>query len=161
VREQVMSESGSVIESVLQERRKFPPPPDFAQQAHVKSFTDYQRMYDQAAKDPEGFWAGIASSYVEWFTPWERVLDWDPPFAKWFIGGTLTVSHNCLDRHLTTWRRNKAALIWEGEPGDTRTLTYHELHREVCRAANALESLGVRKGDCVGIYMPLIPEIAI
>ena len=156
-----MSESGSVIESVLQERRKFPPPPDFAQQAHVKSFADYQRMYDQAAKDPEGFWAGIASSHLEWFTPWERVLDWSPPFAQWFVGGTLNVSHNCLDRHLTTWRRNKAALIWEGEPGETRTLTYHELHREVCRAANVLKSLGVQKGDRVGIYMPLIPEIAI
>jgi acetyl-CoA synthetase len=156
-----MSESGSVIESVLQERRKFPPPPDFAQQAHIKSFADYQRMYDQAAADPEGFWAGVASSHVEWFSPWRRVLDWDPPFAKWFVGATLNVSHNCLDRHLTTWRKNKAALVWEGEPGDTRTLTYHDLHREVCRAANVLKSLGVTKGDRVGIYMPLVPEIAI
>jgi acetyl-CoA synthetase len=156
-----MSESGSVIESVLQERRKFPPPPDFAQQAHVKSFSDYQRMYDQAAADPEGFWAGVASSQIEWFSPWHRVLEWNPPFAKWFVGGTLNLSHNCLDRHLGTWRRNKAALIWEGEPGDSRTLTYHELHREVCRAANVLKSLGVQKGDRVGIYMPLVPEIAI
>jgi acetyl-CoA synthetase len=156
-----MSQSSSVIESVLQERRKFPPPVDFAEQAHVKSFADYRKMYDAAAKDPEGFWAGIASSYLEWFEPWQRVLEWEPPFAKWFVGGKLNVSHNCLDRHLGTWRRNKAALIWEGEPGDSRTLTYHELHREVCRAANVLKSLGVGKGDRVGIYMPLVPEIAI
>ena len=156
-----MSQSGTVIESVLQERRKFPPPATFAEQAHVKSFADYEKMCEQADKDPEGFWAGIASSHLDWFEPWQKVLEWEAPFAKWFVGGKLNVSHNCLDRHLTTWRRNKAALIWEGEPGDSRTLTYQQLHREVCRAANVLKSLGVKKGDRVGIYMPLVPEIAI
>lgn len=98
---------------------------------------------------------------MHWFQPWEKVLDWQPPFAQWFVGGKLNIAYNCLDRHLSTWRRNKAALIWEGEPGDSRTLTYAQLHREVCQFANVLKQLGVQKGDCVGIYMPMIPEAAI
>ena len=156
-----MSDSGAVIESVLKERRKFPPSPEFASQAHIKSFEEYQALCAEAENDLEGFWAKIAEENLTWFKKWDKVLDWDVPFAKWFVGGELNVSYNCLDRHLSTWRRNKAALIWEGEPGDRRTITYHELHREVCRAANVLKSLGVKKGDRVGLYMPLVPELAI
>ncbi|HZR83276.1 MAG TPA: acetate--CoA ligase [Candidatus Binatia bacterium] len=155
-----MSDKSGLIESVLQERRKFDPPPAFAHEAHVKSFAEYQRLYDQAERDPEAFWAEIARS-LDWFHPWHQVLEWKAPFAKWFVGGKLNVSHNCLDRHLQTWRRNKAALIWEGEPGDSRVLTYHDLHREVCKAANVLKGLGVEPGDRVGLYMPLVPELAI
>ncbi len=156
-----MSEAKTVIESVLREDRKFAPPEEFARDAHVKSFADYEKMYAASERDPEGFWAGIASSYLDWFTPWKTVLEWQPPFAKWFSGGTINASYNCLDRHLGTWRRNKAALIWEGEPGDSRVLTYQQLHREVCQAANVLKNLGVKAGDRVGLYMPLIPELAI
>ncbi|MDG2305378.1 MAG: acetate--CoA ligase [Candidatus Binatia bacterium] len=156
-----MSDSGVVIESVLKERRKFPPPADFASEAHVKSMEQYREMCAEAEKDPEAFWAKIAEEHVSWFQKWDKVLDWDVPFAKWFVGGKLNVSYNCVDRHLDTWRKNKAALIWEGEPGDRRTITYFELHREVCKAANVLKSLGVCKGDRVGLYMPLVPELAI
>jgi acetyl-CoA synthetase len=156
-----MSEARSVIESVLKEDRKFPPPAEFARDALIKSFADYEKMAAAAERDPEGFWAGIASSELEWFAPWTKVLDWQPPFAKWFVDGKINVSHNCLDRHLGTWRKNKAALIWEGEPGDSRVLTYQQLHREVCCAANVLKGLGVKAGDRVGLYMPLVPELAI
>src|SRR5215472_7480364 len=124
-----MSETGAVIESVLQESRKFPPPADFSSRAHVKGLAEYRQLYERAARDPEAFWAEVARSHLDWATPWTKVLEWKPPFAKWFIGGKLNVSHNCLDRHLGTWRKNKAALLWEGEPGDRRTLTYQELHR--------------------------------
>src|SRR6185369_15267700 len=124
-----MSEKTGLIESVLQEKRKFDPPSDFAAAAHVKSFAEYEKLYAAAERDPEGFWAGVATDSLDWFHPWTQVLDWKPPFAKWFVGGKLNVSHNCLDRHLHTWRRNKAALIWEGEPGDSRILTYQDLHR--------------------------------
>ncbi len=149
------------IESILQEKRLFNPPAEFSQKAHIKSLEDYQRLYDRAKADPEKFWAELAEQELHWFQKWDTVLDWQPPFAKWFVGGKLNIAYNCLDRHLTTWRRNKAALIWEGEPGDSRTLTYAQLHREVCQFANALKQLGVQKGDRVGIYMPMIPEAAI
>jgi acetyl-CoA synthetase len=156
-----MSESKTVIESVLQEQRKFSPPSEFSAQAHVGSMEQYREMCADAEKDPEAFWARIADEHLDWFRKWDKVLEWDVPFAKWFVGGQLNVSHNCIDRHLTTWRKNKAALIWEGEPGDQRVLTYQQLHREVCKAANVLKSLGVQKGDRVGLYMPLVPELAI
>jgi acetyl-CoA synthetase len=117
-------------------------------------------VYERAAKDPEAFWAGFASE-LEWMRPWDTVLDWQPPHARWFVGGQLNASVNCLDRHVRTSRRNTAALIWEGEPGDRRTLTYWDLYRQVCQCANVLKSLGVRKGDRVAIYLPLIPELAI
>ena len=117
-------------------------------------------IYAQAAADPEAFWASFAAE-LEWVTPWTRVLDWQPPYAKWFVGGRINASANCLDRHVRTARRNKAALIWEGEPGDRRTLTYSELLRDVSRFANVLKSLGVKKGDRVALYLPLIPELAI
>ncbi|WP_448570477.1 acetate--CoA ligase [Trichothermofontia sp.] len=153
--------SQPTIESILQENRLFHPPAAFAQAAHIDSLAAYEQLYDQAQADPAGFWAKLAEQELHWFEPWQQVLDWQPPHVKWFVGGKLNISYNCLDRHLTTWRRNKAALIWEGEPGDSRTLTYAQLHREVCQFANVLKQLGVRKGDCVGIYMPMIPEAAI
>ena len=153
--------SQPTIESILQEKRLFHPSAAFSQNAHIKSLEDYQRLYEKAKADPQAFWADLADTELHWFQKWDTVLDWQPPFAKWFVNGKLNISYNCLDRHLTTWRRNKAALIWEGEPGDSRTLTYAQLHREVCQFANALKHLGVQKGDLVGIYMPMIPEAAI
>lgn len=153
--------SQPTIESILHEKRSFPPSPEFSAQARIKSMEDYQALYDAAAADPEGFWGDLAEKELEWFQKWDKVLDWNPPTAKWFVGGQLNISHNCLDRHLGTWRKNKAALIWEGEPGDSRTLTYAQLHREVCQMANVIKSFGVQKGDVVGIYMPMIPEAAI
>lgn len=153
--------SSPTIESILQEGRTFPPPAEFSQQAQIKSLQQYEQICAQAKADPEKFWADLAGQELHWFQSWDKVLDWQPPFAKWFVNGKLNISYNCLDRHLTTARRNKAALIWEGEPGDSRTLTYAQLHREVCQFANALKQLGVKKGDVVGIYMPMIPEAAI
>jgi acetyl-CoA synthetase len=143
------------LSTLLSETRRFPPSPAFASQANAKP-----ELYQAAEKDRLRFWEDQARE-LEWMTPWNKVLEWTPPHAKWFVGGRLNVSANCLDRHLRTARRNKAAIIWEGEPGDRRTLTYWELHREVCRAANALKSLGVKKGDRVAIYLPMIPEAAI
>jgi acetyl-CoA synthetase len=151
----------TVIESTLKEERLFPPPSEFAQKAHIKSFADYQKLYDYAKNEPERFWAQLAETELHWFRKWDQVLDWQPPFAKWFVGGKLNVSYNCLDRHLESEKRDKTALIWEGEPGDVRTFTYAQLHEEVCRMANVLKKLGVEKGDRVGIYLPMIPEAAI
>ncbi|MBV9388089.1 MAG: acetate--CoA ligase [Chroococcidiopsidaceae cyanobacterium CP_BM_ER_R8_30] len=153
--------SQSTIESILQEKRLFPPDAEFSQNAHIKSLADYQHLCNQAKTDSQKFWAELAEQELHWFQKWNKVLDWQPPFAKWFVDGKINISYNCLDRHLTTWRKNKAALIWEGEPGDSRTLTYSQLHREVCQFANALKQLGVQKGDRVGIYLPMIPEAAI
>jgi len=153
--------SQPTIESILQEKRIFPPPAEFSQKAQIKSLEEYQQLYEKAKADPQKFWADLAETELDWFQKWDTILDWQPPFAKWFVGGKINISYNCLDRHLTTWRRNKAALIWEGEPGDSRTLTYAQLHREVCQFANVLKQLGVQKGDRVGIYMPMIPEAAI
>jgi acetyl-CoA synthetase len=153
--------SQDTIESILQEKRLFQPPAEFSQKAHIKSLEEYQALYDKAKADPQAFWAELATQELHWFQKWDAVLDWQPPFAKWFVNGKINISYNCLDRHLTTWRKNKAALIWEGEPGDSRTLTYAQLHREVCQMANVIKELGVQKGDRVGIYMPMIPEAAI
>ncbi|HJZ83436.1 MAG TPA: acetate--CoA ligase [Pyrinomonadaceae bacterium] len=149
------------IESVLHEERVFHPPKAFADQAHIKSMTELEALRAEADRDPEGFWARLAASELHWFKPWDAVLDWQSPHAQWFVGGRINISYNCLDRHLPTWRRNKAALVWEGEPGDTRTLTYQQLHTEVCRFANVLKKIGVAKGDRVALYLPLIPELAI
>lgn len=153
--------SQATIESTLHEDRLFAPPTEFSRNARIKSLDEYHQLYDKAKANPEAFWAELAEQELHWFQKWDKVLDWQPPFAQWFVGGKLNVSYNCLDRHLTTSRRNKAALIWEGEPGDSRTLTYAQLHREVCQFANALKKLGIKKGDRVGIYMPMIPEAAI
>lgn len=148
------------IEAVLKETRSFEPPEAFRLSARVKSEEEYEAEYRRSVEDPEGYWGGIAGE-LEWFEPWEKVLEWDPPHAQWFVGGKTNLSYNALDRHLATWRRNKAAIVWEGEPGDTRTLTYHELHREVSRFASVLKRLGVKKGDRVTLYMPMVPEAAV
>jgi acetyl-CoA synthetase len=155
-----MSSVTSNIESVLHEDRVFPPPDSFAERARIKSMEEYERLRAEAHDAPEDFWARM-SEELHWFKKWETVLEWNLPHAKWFVGGKTNVSYNCLDRHLQTWRRNKAAIIWEGEPGDQRTLTYQQLYREVCRFSNVLKRAGVEPGDRVAIYMPLIPELAI
>jgi acetyl-CoA synthetase len=152
--------SGSIT-SVLQETRVFPPAEGFARAAHIKSLAEYQALWDRAKDDPDGFWAEQAEQLLTWFKPWDKVLEWNPPFAKWFNGGQLNASFNCVDRHCEGPTRNKAALVWEGEPGDRRVLRYQDLQREVCRFANILKSLGVRKGDVVAIYLPMIPELVI
>ncbi len=148
------------IESVLTESRVFPPPQAFSEQAHIKSFSEYEQIYAEAEKDTEAFWESAAED-LHWFKKWETILEWNEPHAKWFVGGTTNVSYNCLDRHLETYRKNKAAIIWEGEPGEIRTLTYQQLHSEVCKFANVLKKLNIRKGDRVALYMPLVPELAV
>ena len=144
------------IADLLQEDRSFPPPSEFRAKANIND----PAVYERAERDPEGFWASFASE-LEWFAPWTKVLEWKPPHAKWFVGGKINASVNCVDRHVRGPRRNKAALIWEGEPGDRRTLTYFDLYRQVGQFANVLKSLGVKRGDRVAIYLPLIPELAI
>ena len=149
------------IEHVLEDTRHFDPSEDFVAHSHLKSRAEYDELYSKSISDPDAFW-GDAARELHWFKPWDRVLNADnAPFFKWFEGATTNISYNCLDRHLSTPRKNKAAIIWEGEPGDQRTLTYHQLHREVCKAANAFKELGLERGDRVAIYMPMIPELAI
>ena len=152
-----MFESTGGIDALLQEERSFPPPADFVAKANMAD----PDIYAKAAADPEGFWAGLAGE-LDWFQKWDTVLDWSgAPFAKWFIGGKLNVSYNCIDRHVKNGRRNKAAIVWEGEPGDWKVYTYGDLLREVCQFANGLKSLGIRKGDRVTIYLPMTPELPI
>ncbi len=151
-----MVENTGGIEALLQEERTFPPSEEFRRQANMAD----PGVYEEALKDPEAFWAKLAEE-LDWFQKWDRVLEWDPPYAKWFTGGKLNVSYNCIDRHLKSARRNKAALIWEGEPGDWKVYTYWDLYREVCQFANGLKSLGVTKGDRVTIYLPMVPELPI
>ena len=151
-----MVESSQSIDALLTEDRRFPPPPAFQAQANAND----PDVYEEAAMDPEGFWARFAEE-LHWFKKWDKVLEWDPPYAKWFLGGKINVSYNCLDRHVATARRNKAALIWEGEPGDRQVYTYWDLYRQVCKFANALKSLGLKKGDRVTIYLPMVPELPI
>jgi len=144
------------IEALLLEGRRFAPPAPFTARAVAAD----PEVYARAERDPEGFWAAAASE-LHWFRRWDRVLDWNLPYAQWFVGGTTNLAYNCLDRQLELGRGGKTAYIWEGEPGDTRTMTYAELHRDVCRFANVLKSLGVRRGDRVAIYLPMIPELPI
>ena len=146
----------SEISALLHEDRRFPPSSEWQTKANI---TDPQ-IYASAARDPEAFWAGFAAE-LEWMRPWDSVLTWNPPHARWFDGGKINVSVNCVDRHVRTARRNKAAIVWEGEPGDRRTLTYWDLFRQVGAFANVLKSLGVKRGDRVAIYLPLVPELAI
>jgi acetyl-CoA synthetase len=155
-----MSNSATHITSVLKESRKFSPSSSFAAAARVPSLAEFERLSKWAKDKPDEFWAEQAKT-LHWFKPWTKVLDWQPPFAKWFVGATINASYNCLDRHLQGPRKNKAAIIFEGEPGDSRTLTYQQLHREVCKFANALKNLGIGKGDRVTIYMPMVPEAAV
>jgi acetyl-CoA synthetase len=151
-----MSSDTGTLDDLLREDRRFPPPPAFRRNAVISD----DSIYERATGDREAYWSEWAGK-LEWFEPWHTVLEWTPPHAKWFLGGSLNVSHNCLDRHVEAGRGTRTALIWEGEPGDTRTFTYAELHREVSTFANVLKGLGVEKGDRVTIYLPMIPEAAI
>jgi acetyl-CoA synthetase len=148
------------IDSILQETRSFPPPPEFSKNAHIRTEEDYQRLCAKAAADPEAFWADIARE-LHWFKPWDNVLEWETPWSKWFVGGQINLSYNCLDRHVATFRKNKAAIIWESEPGEVRTLTYQQLLQEVNKCANVLKALGIKSGDRVAIYMGMCPELPI
>jgi acetyl-CoA synthetase len=150
------TKGSSAVEALLKEKRKFPAPKQFAKHANANRAS----IYKEAAKSPTRFWERFAKE-LDWFKPWKSVLQWKPPYAKWFVGGKLNVSYNCLDRHVATPRKTKAAIIWEGEPGDARVLTYWDLYREVNRFAAALKRNGVRKGDRVTIYMPMVPELPI
>jgi acetyl-CoA synthetase len=149
------------LHTILEESREFPPSSEFQKDAHIKSFEEYKKLYDESIADPESFWADVASQF-EWYKKWDTVLDdSEAPFFKWFSGGKTNITENCLDRHVKTATRNKAAIIWEGEPGDERVLTYHDLWRETNKFANALKKIGIKKGDRVAIYLPMIPELAI
>src|SRR5438876_11497460 len=155
------------ITSVLHEDRVFPPAKEFSKKARIKSLAEYRKLYNESVRSPEKFWSKAAKNELVWFKPWKKVLQWKEPFAKWFVGGQLNVSYNCLDRWLDTSAANKAALIWEGEqatdgkPGEERVLTYKQLHREVCRFANVLKRNGLKRGDRAILYLPMVPEAAI
>ncbi len=158
-----MAEEKKTITSMMEEKRVFPPHKEFSSKAHIKSQEEYKKMYEKSIQDPEAFW-GEQAQNLEWFKKWDKVLDYsfgDNLYIKWFQGGKLNVTVNCLDRHLKTAKKNKVALIWEGEPGDTRKYTYQQLYEEVCKFANVLKKKGVKKGDRVTIYMPMIPELPI
>ncbi|HZD49199.1 MAG TPA: acetate--CoA ligase [Silvibacterium sp.] len=148
------------LDSTLREDRVFPPPPEFAAKAHIGSLEQYEELYARSIANPEEFWADAARE-LHWFAPWTRVLDWNLPWAKWFVGGKINISYNCLDRHVRNGRRDKTAIIWEGEPGEVRRLSFGELLAEVQKFANALKSLGIQKGDRVAIYMGMTPELAV
>jgi acetyl-CoA synthetase len=148
------------LSSILREHRVFPPPAEFAAKAHVKSLEEYETLYRRSIQDPQNFWAEVARE-LHWFSPWTSVLQWEPPVAKWFVGGKINLSYNCVDRHALGERKDKVAILWEGEPGETRSLTYGELHLEVQKFANVLKSLGIRKGDRVAVYMGMTPELAV
>jgi len=151
------------LESILEEKRVFKPSTEFSKKANWNK-AEAKAMRELGEKSPQRFWAKMAKENLTWMKPWKKVLEWKAPDAKWFVGGKLNVSHNCLDRHIEgegSWRKNKAAIIWEGEPGDTRTITYGQLHREVCKFSNVLKTTGVKKGDRVVLYMPMIPELAV
>ncbi|MBI2812863.1 MAG: acetate--CoA ligase [Opitutae bacterium] len=149
------------ITSVSRESRIFKPSAEFKNQANLGSYASYRRLYAESVNAPEKFWAKQAKEHIVWRKPFKQVLDWKPPHAKWFLGGKLNVSENCLDRHLGTARENKAAIIFEGEPGDVRTITYKQLHFHVCRLAHILENSGIKAGDRIAIYLPMIPEAVI
>ena len=148
------------IDSILDEHRSFEPSPEFSQKAQIKSLAEYEALYKESVEQPEKFWARAAEE-LHWFKKWDKVLEWKAPWAKWFLGGQINLSYNCLDRHVKTARKNKAALIWESEPGEVRTYTYQQLWKEVQKFANVLKGLGVRKGDRVAIYMGMTPELPI
>ena len=151
----------SQIETVLQEERVFKPSSSIVDSSIIKGLDQYQQMVEAARLNPESFWGEAALKELHWFSPFHTVLDWsNPPFAKWFDGGKTNVSYNCLDRHVKQGLGNKVAIIWEGEPGEVRKITYKELFEEVCRVANGLKQLGIRKGDLVALYMPMVPEAA-
>jgi acetyl-CoA synthetase len=148
------------LSSILRETRVFPPPADFAAKAHVKSLEEYEQLYRQSVQDPEGFWGEVARE-LHWFAPWTKVLDWNLPWAKWFVDGKINLSYNCIDRHALGGKKNKVAILWEGEPGEVRRLTFGDIHVEVQKFANVLKKLGLMKGDRVAIYMGMTPELPI
>ena len=152
-----MADEHDTIDALMDEQRLFAPSAAFKDQALVVDTS----LYDEANRDIEGFWARQAAELLDWDQPWHTICEWNLPFSKWFVGGTLNVSHNCLDRHVLAGKGDKVALHWEGEPGDTRTITYADLLAEVQRFANALKGLGVERGDRVNIYLPMIPEAAV
>ena len=151
-----MSDKEGTISALMTEDRRYSPAEEFTAHANWSDPEVYRRALD----DPEGFWSEMAQA-IDWFEPWDSVLEWDPPTSKWFLGAKVNVSYNCVDRHLATWRKNKAAIIWEGEPGDTRILTYQDLYREVNRCAAAMRRLGIQKGDRVALYLGMVPELPI
>ncbi|REJ97301.1 MAG: acetate--CoA ligase [Planctomycetota bacterium] len=151
----------NAIESVLHENRSFPPPEEFSANALISSEEQYLQMWTRAKDEPAAFWGDLAQSELDWFQPFDEAMQGEMPETKWFTGGKINASYQCLDRHLKTWRKNKAAIIWEGEDGAQRTFTYQELHREVCKFANVLKKLGVEAGDRITLYMPMVPELAI
>ncbi|HUV37765.1 MAG TPA: acetate--CoA ligase [Patescibacteria group bacterium] len=156
-----MAEAKKTITSMLDEKRVFQPPAEFSKKAYIKSMDEYKAIYEKSENDLEGFWAEQAD-LIHWFKKWDSVLEWNPPFAKWFSGGTTNIAYNCLDRHLENGRADKIAIIWQGEPlEDSKTFTYRELHTEVCKFANVLKKFGIKKGDRVCLYLPMIPELAI
>ena len=145
----------------MPERNAYPPAPEFVKRARVQGMEAYREMYRQAAERPEEFWGELAERELAWFEKWTHVFEWEPPFAKWFAGGKLNASYNCLDRHLATARKNKVAILWEGEPGDQRMISYQELHRLVCRFANVLKGRGLGRGDRAIVYMGMVPELPV
>ena len=156
-----MAENQGQIDTVMHEARLFPPSDEFAASARIGSLEAYQELWDRAASDPSAFWADLAREELHWFKPFDEALRWNEPFAEWFVGGQTNVSYNCLDKHVEEGRGDRTAIIWEGEPGDQRTLTYAQLLAEVSKFANCLKTLGVEQGDRVSIYMPMTPELAI
>jgi len=161
-----MEAKAGQVESVYMEKRVFEPPKEFVEEAHIRSMEEYKALYRRSIEDPQNFWAEMATEYLDWVKKWDGPVEEysfkDGVYLRYFVGGKLNTSYNCLDRHLKTWRKNKAALIWQGEPlEESRTYTYQELHRQVCKFANVLKDLGVKKGDRVTIYLPMIPELPI
>lgn len=154
-------QTGGGIHTVMHEERLFPPSDEFAAQARIKSLEEYEALWNRAAADPPKFWADIAREELHWFEPFTEALRWNEPVAEWFVGGKTNACFNCVDKHVAEGRGDQRAIIWEGEPGDQRTLTYAQLQDEVCKCANALKSLGIGEGDVVSIYMPMTPELAI
>ncbi len=161
-KDQAKTTEEKTITSMMAEKRVFPPAKELVEKAYIKSFDEYKKIYDESIKNPEAFWADLAQQ-LDWFKKWDKVTEADFANAKhqWFVGGKLNVSYNCVDRHLKTWRKNKAAIIWEGDIGDSRIITYQQLYNEVCKCANVLKKHGVKKGDRVSIYLPMIPELAV
>ncbi|MCG8451232.1 MAG: acetate--CoA ligase, partial [Pirellulales bacterium] len=156
-----MTNPSGQIDTVMHEERLFSPRAEFSGKARIKSLDEYQALWDKAQADPPAFWADLAREELHWFEPFTETLIWNEPFAQWFVGGKTNVSYNCLDHNIAAGLGERTAILWEGEPGDSRTLTYAELHREVCKFANCMKSLGIGQGDVVSIYMPMVPELAI
>src|ERR671930_519931 len=149
------------MQPTASEERTYAPNPEFVRRAHVQGMEGYKALYERAQERPEEFWGELAEKEIFWFEKWSHVFEWRPPFVKWFVGAKTNVSYNCLDRHLQTPRKNKVAILWEGEPGDQRMISYQELHRLVCRFSNVLRGRGLKAGDKAVLYMPMIPELPV